>query len=412
MNQIINFDSRELIKAVRLEGRKVQTTITSPPYFDMKDYGVDGQIGFGQKYDDYLIDLQKVFSQVYDITKDNGTLWIIIDTFKRNNAVVTLPFDLVQKLKETGWLLQEIIIWKKDKTVPWSSKGFMQRKFEYILFFSKNKEYKTNKDNVRVYDTSQLKRWWVKYPERYNPRGKALDEIWEFPIPVQGSWGNEYIRHFCPLPKEMVATMISISTDENDIVFDPFAGSGTVMSQSAYMKREYLGIELNRQYISMFNKYLEQTLDKGRKEYQDIKNGKDQETFEETILNLRSLKYGRILVNSLEKRLGNDSLKIYVDRPQVIERVGIEVKYTLFSSIDDEVLKEQIKELISTPPLSKYGITPIFSFKSEIDLNCKKNVFLYSKTNSHSYMRNAEITNINTKVISPIEVDIYEKDYE
>lgn len=139
MNQIINFDSRELIKAVRLEGRKVQTTITSPPYFDMKDYGVDGQIGFGQKNDDYLIDLQKVFSQVYDITKDNGTLWIIIDTFKRNNAVVTLPFDLVQKLKETGWLLQEIIIWKKDKTVPWSSKGFMQRKFEYILFFSKNK---------------------------------------------------------------------------------------------------------------------------------------------------------------------------------------------------------------------------------------------------------------------------------
>ena len=287
----------------------------------------------------------------------------------------------------------------------------MQRKFEYILFFSKNKEYKTNKDNVRVYDTSQLKRWWVKYPERYNPRGKALDEIWEFPIPVQGSWGNEYIRHFCPLPKEMIATMIFISTDENDIVFDPFAGSGTVMSQSAYMKREYLGIELNRQYISMFNKYLEQTLDKGRKEYQDIKNGKDQETFEETILNLRSLKYGRILVNSLEKRLGNDSLKIYVDRPQMIERVGIEVKYTLFSSIDDEVLKEQIKELISTPPLSKYGITPIFSFKSEIDLNCK-NVFLYSKTNSHSYMRNAEITNINTKVISPIEVDIYEKDYE
>ena len=94
MNQIINFDSRELIKAVRLEGRKVQTTITSPPYFDMKDYGVDGQIGFGQKYDDYLIDLQKVFSQVYDITKDNGTLWIIIDTFKRNNAVVTLPLIL------------------------------------------------------------------------------------------------------------------------------------------------------------------------------------------------------------------------------------------------------------------------------------------------------------------------------
>ena len=139
MNQIINFDSRELIKAVRLEGRKVQTTITSPPYYDMRDYGVDGQIGFGQKYDDYLIDLQKVFSQVYDITKDNGTLWIIIDTFKRNNAVVTLPFDLVQKLKETGWLLQEIIIWKKDKTVPWSSKVSCRENLNIFYSFQKIK---------------------------------------------------------------------------------------------------------------------------------------------------------------------------------------------------------------------------------------------------------------------------------
>ena len=113
----------------------------------------------------------------------------------------------------------------------------------------------------------------------------------------------------------------------------------------------------------------------------------------------------------MEKKLGCDSLKIYVNRPQVIERVSIEVKYTLFSKIEDEIMIKQIKELISIPPLSKYGITPIFSFEREIDFNCE-NVFLYSKTNSHSYMRNAEITDKNTKVISPIEVDIYEKDYE
>ncbi len=50
--------------------------------------------------------------------------------------------------------------------------------------------------------------------------------------------GDEYIRHFCPLPKELVATMIQISTDENDIILDPFAGSGTVLTQSAYMKKE------------------------------------------------------------------------------------------------------------------------------------------------------------------------------
>lgn len=410
MNEIINSDSRNLLKVVDLGAKKVQTTITSPPYFDLKDYGVNGQIGFGQQYEDYLMDLQKVFEQVYAITKNNGTLWIIIDTFKRNNAVITLPFDLVQKLKEIGWLLQEIIIWKKDKTVPWSSKGFMQRKFEYILFFSKSKVFKTNKDSVRVYDTTQLKKWWVKYPERYNPRGKALDEIWEFPIPVQGSWGNEYIRHFCPLPKEMVATIISISTDEGEIVFDPFAGSGTVMSQSAYMMRKYLGIEINKQYIEMFNKYIEKTLDKGRSEYLALKEGKDQESFEKTIINLRSLKYGRMLINGLEKKLGCNSMRIYVKKPQITD-CKIEVVYTIFSDKDEGLLKEYIKEMIAVPPLSKFGITPVFIFRKEFDAN-GETVYFYSKTNSHSYMRNAKIKDKSVKVISPIQVDIYEKDYE
>ena len=155
-NIIYNSDSRRISSLISSE-IKVQTTITSPPYYDMKDYGVEGQIGYGQTYEKYLEDLKIVFAQVYSITKNDGTLWIIIDTFKRNNAVVTLPFDLVSKLKDVGWLLQDIIIWKKDKTVPWSSSGFIQRKFEYILFFSKGNKFKSNKDKVRVYDTNQSK---------------------------------------------------------------------------------------------------------------------------------------------------------------------------------------------------------------------------------------------------------------
>lgn len=411
INTILNSDSRELSKIIESHDIEVQTTITSPPYFDMKDYGVKGQIGFGQKYEDYLEDLKKVFKQVYDITKENGTLWIIIDTFKRDNALVTLPFDLVQKLKELGWLLQEIIIWKKDKTVPWSSNCFMQRKFEYILFFSKSNTYKTNKDNVRVYDTAQLKRWWVKYPERYNPKGKALDEIWEFPIPVQGSWGDEYIRHFCPLPKEMVATMISISTDENDIVFDPFAGSGTVMSQSAYMNRQYLGIEINKQYIEMFNTYLKHTLNKGRQEYLSLKKMKDQERFKNTILDLRALKYGRILINSIEKYFNNNTQKIFVSRPHIDKNSKVEVEYTLLCELPIEKIREVIANFVSVPPLSKYGITPTFKFVNQLDL-IDEPVFFYSRTNSHSYLRNKNILDRIVKVISPICVDLNEKDYE
>jgi DNA methylase. len=187
INKIFNIDSRNIIDVLG-DSVRIKSTITSPPYFDMKDYGSENQIGFGQNYQNYLEDLKQIFSNIYKITDDDGSLWIIIDSFKRDNQVVTLPFDLSNKLKETGWLLQDIIIWKKDKTVPWSNNGFVQRKFEYILFFTKTKNFKYNKDKVRNYDTDQLKKWWVKYPERYNPKGKALDEIWEFPIPVQGSW--------------------------------------------------------------------------------------------------------------------------------------------------------------------------------------------------------------------------------
>ena len=410
MNKVYNGDSRCLLEILP-EGVQVQTTITSPPYFDMKDYGVEGQVGFGQKYEEYLEDLKEIFAQIYTVTKDDGTLWIVIDTFKRDHAVVTLPFDLVQKLNSVGWKLQEIIIWKKDKTVPWSSKGFMQRKFEYVLFFSKQNNYKTNKDQVRIYDTQQLKKWWVKYPERYNPKGKALDEIWEFPIPVQGSWGTEYIRHFCPLPKEMVATMISISTDEEDVVFDPFAGSGAVMSQSAYMKRTYLGIEINPQYINMFEAYLKSTIESGKKEYYSYMNTMDQVAFETTIQNLRALKYGRILLNNIEKDYGINDLKIYVQRTESSISSKIKVEYTFIGRQLDDEFYRMISTYANRPPLSKYGIIP--TFKCGIDLSMLNiEIYMYSKTNSHSYLRDCNYMDSKVKIISPIKVDLYEKDFE
>ena len=404
INKVYHHDARDICKYLSND-IKIQTTITSPPYFDMKDYGVDNQVGYGQEYSDYLNDLQLIFKQIFDYTKDNGTLWIIIDTFKRNNAVVPLPFDLASQLKEIGWLLQDIIIWKKDKTVPWSSKGFVQRKFEYVLFFSKAPRYKYNRDRVRIYDTNQLKKWWVKYPERYNPKGKALDEVWEFPIPVQGSWGKEYVRHFCPLPKDMVANMISISSDENDIVLDPFSGSGTVLSQSAYMNRQYIGFELNGDYINQFEVYLKKTIKKGKEEYIKLLNHNSQMSFESVIWDLRVLKYGRILIAELEKCLKRNDLKVFVERTEGKNNA----RYTLYGIEKEETMKS-INCIISKPPLSKFEIKPLFRFSKRKPES--KNCYLYSKTNSYSYMKDCGIDDRRVKVISHIKVDLNEKDYE
>lgn len=406
LNIIYNIDSRR-ISEVLSDDIRLQTTISSPPYYDMKDYGEENQIGFGQSYEGYLQDIKNVFEQVYHYTKDDGTLWIIIDTFKRNNSIVLLPFDVASKLQETGWLLQDIIIWKKDKTVPWSNNGFTQRQFEYILFFSKTPKFKTNKDRVRVFDTRQLKKWWVKYPERYNPRGKALSEIWEYPIPVQGSWGKQYIRHFCPLPQDMVSNMIQISTDEGDVVFDPFAGSGTVMSQSAYMNRSYLGFELNKGYIDKFNSYLAETLEKGKSEYESMLKGKGQTDFEDQIINLRALKYGRMLVKAIQDELSIRA-KVVVDRIRQEDTQSI-VHYTIVG-IQMETAEDVIANVISKAPLSKYEITPLISYQDELDVD--QQWFCYSITNSYSFMKNVAYGDPRVRVLSPIKVDLNEKDYE
>ena len=406
LNTIYNVDSRR-ISEVLSEDIRIQTTISSPPYFDMKNYGVDNQIGFGQTYEEYLVDMQNVFEQVYKHTKDDGTLWIIIDTFKRHNSIVLLPFDIASRLQKSGWLLQDIIIWKKDKTVPWSNNGFTQRKFEYVLFFSKSPKFKSNKDRVRVFDTRQLKKWWIKYPERYNPRGKALDEIWEYPIPVQGSWGKKYIRHFCPLPQDMVSNMIQISTDEGDVVFDPFAGSGTVMSQSAYMNRSYLGFELNKSYIEKFNTYLIDTLEIGKSHYEKMLTSKGQNEFEEQIRNLRALKYGRIIVKRLQ-----DELKIYTKILVEISRqddLRSIVNYTIIG-ISEEIASEVVSLAISKAPLSKFEISPSFSYQNKLTIG--KNWYCYSLTNSYSYMRDVEYSDPRVRVLSHIKVDLKEKDYD
>ena len=399
-------DSRRISKLLS-DADRMQTTITSPPYFDMKDYGVDGQIGFGQSYQEYLDDLTKIFDQIRKHTCDDGTLWIIIDTFKRNGDIVLLPFDIAERLKGVGWHLQNIIIWKKDKTVPWASSGFVQRKFEYILFFSKNNEYKSYGDRVRIFDQSKLKEWWVRYPERYNPKGKALDEVWDFPIPVQGSWGKEYIKHFCPLPKEMVSTMISISTDEGDLVCDPFAGTGTVLAQAAYMKRGYIGVELNPSYAKQCRAYIRETRGAGRLEYQNNKYNSDQKFFERRIISLRALKYGRLILRKLEEEFSlPGSLKIFVDIPEI--QTGEDryrVDFCIIGDLDEEELNIFLREICSIPPLSKFGIDSYFSFSETIPFD-KRSLFYYSRTNTHQFLIGIKENDKRVAIISPIGINI------
>ena len=151
-------DARELSSILHREC--IDVTITSPPYWALKDYGASKQIGTKQSYEDYLLSLQNIFRQIFANTKQSGSLWVIADTFKHRSKIKLLPFELVNILEPVGWKLCDIIIWNKTKTLPWSRKAQLRNIFEYILFFTKSGSFKYYLDRVK--EPEHLKQWWVK----------------------------------------------------------------------------------------------------------------------------------------------------------------------------------------------------------------------------------------------------------
>lgn len=412
---IHNMDARNLDTVI---GEKlVDVTITSPPYFDLKDYGHKDQIGYGQQYDQYLDDLKSVFSKVYSVTKDTGSLWVVIDTFKRDGEIVTLPFDFAAKLKDVGWKLQDIIIWHKDKTKPWVNGKTTRGIFEYVLLFTKTAKYKYFVDKVRNYQ--DLKKWWVKYPERYHPKGKSLDEVWHFPIPAQGTWGNGYIRHFCPLPEGLVDRIISLTTEEQDVILDPFSGSGTVPAQALFRNRKHIGFELNEEYIQMFHSYVKANIEIKRSEFsQSIQKLRESDDFEKLLLDLRALKLAKVI----KKELSQQEIKvqqIYVDRlalEPVDKKKFAKVFFRLLISKD--VPTEIVTNILeSSSAVSKFrlelALEVITDKQSFLELLPEGNLYLYSEQNTHRFkLETDKSSELDSLILSQIKVDLNEKEYE
>ena len=414
--QVHHGDSRVLAR--RLPASCVDVTITSPPYFDMKDYGPKNQIGFGQDYESYLADLRDVFSEVRRATKDSGSLWIIIDSFRRDQQVVPLPFDLTSELKAVGWSLRDVIIWKKERTVPWVSKGTTRKIFEYILVFSKEKaQYKYFVDRIR--DFKDLKKWWVRYPERYNPRGKAIEELWSYDIPTQGSWGNKFIRHFCPLPTDLVNRIVDLTTEVGDVVLAPFAGSGTVLTQASLRGRRFIGFELNHAYIKMFRAHLASETTQLLSSEPGAEISSDE--FSKLIVNLRMLKYGRLLFRELRKRFGDASFLV-VTRP--VNRAALPpfkiqaAEYfigPLPVSIHEEAA-ELLSKFSAKPPLSKFGIAETLIFFTSSNSLPKplltKRMYGYTGSNSHKFFCEGPLKlclEKNASVVSTLRVQLEEE---
>jgi DNA modification methylase len=235
----------------------VDVSITSPPYGDLIDYGPPGQIGHGQTEDEYFQDMRRLLAGLFKRTSEHGSLWLIVDSYlesSRNSSLSRLrplPFLISEIAEAEGWKLREIVIWRKDHTRPWTHHGKLRKSFEYVLLLVKSKSFRFHVDRLR--ESSDLTSWWVRYPERYHPLGKAPESVWDIPIPVQGSWANTSAKHACPLPVELVRRMVLLSSEPGDVVLDPFAGVGTVPAVATEMGRSGIGIELNPEFAAQYN---------------------------------------------------------------------------------------------------------------------------------------------------------------
>lgn len=299
-NKIICGDSLKILKTIPSES--IDYVITSPPYWALRDYGVKGQIGLEATIEEYLEKLIAVFDEVKRVLKSSGTCWInfgdtyanktkgghrnkpqgnIYDSltkratfpkFKANlnipsKSLCMIPSRFALKMIERGWILRNEIIWHKPNAMPQSVRDRFSVDFEKVFFFVKSRRYYFQQQFEPLKNPERLKRRLLnpskahKLTESYwtsaNPnisekrrlkmleRGRNKRCVW-----IIGTT-NFSGQHFAVFPPRLIETPILAGCPMGGIVLDPFIGSGTTAIVAQKLGRNFIGIELNREYVKM-----------------------------------------------------------------------------------------------------------------------------------------------------------------
>ena len=243
--QIVHFaDSRNLDF---IENETVDFIMTSPPYWNLKDYGHDGQIG-SSDYETYIDQLNEVWDECYRISKPNAIFVLNIGNRRHQKQYLPLGFDIYSRMNK--WKLWDTLIWYIPNALT-QPKSYIERlfdnKFEFLLLFTKNggnSNYTFHKPRVpnKYRDADPRK-------DKMNERGRCLGNIIRIPAyrPPNVKSMNYHVASY---PEELVSLMLETMTDENDVVFDPFLGSGTTLKVAQAMGRKGIGVEINNDFES------------------------------------------------------------------------------------------------------------------------------------------------------------------
>ena len=251
---------------VAFPDESIDCVVTSPPYWGLRDYGSQDQLGLEEIPDDYVKTLADVFDEIKRVLKKEGTLWLNLGDTYYNKQLVGIPFEVAFALQNNGWYLRQDIIWHKPNPMPEPVKDRCTKSHEYIFLLTKSLKYfydaeaVKEKTQAKVIEPRMLEEKREVYKKKYKDSQGVLRtmtrnkrSVWSMNTTIL----NE--AHFATFPIELPIACIKAGCPEGGVVLDPFFGAGTTGLAAQELHRNWVGIELNPEYIELANRRLAQT---------------------------------------------------------------------------------------------------------------------------------------------------------
>ena len=255
---------------VALNDESARCCVTSPPYWGLRDYGEGEQIGLEATPEQYVEALVNAFREVRRVLTEDGTLWLNLgDSYGGNKQLVGIPWRVAFALQADGWWLRQDIIWHKPNPMPESVTDRCTKAHEYLFLMSKAPRYHYDADALREAASSVDGKTWAErkqmgFPSTgKNPTKDAIEAGLAIPSFAANKAGRNRRSvwtvttrpfrgaHFAVMPEALVEPCVLAGSEPNDLVLDPFAGSGTVGVVALRHGRRFVGCELNPNYASI-----------------------------------------------------------------------------------------------------------------------------------------------------------------
>jgi len=262
---ILAGDCRDLLPMI--PGDSVDITVTSPPYFQQKDYAENGQIGWKQSRGEYLKALRDVLFELIRVTKPTGSCFIVIaDTYKKK-CLQLIPQSVALEAVNLGWTVRNDLIWSKTDAPPERVSDRWRYSHEHILFLVKRPVgYRFDMDAIRIpYAEATKLRWGKgqqyggpKSSEETGPRGQRFRRGKSFELNPKGAIPPDILpyatsrsphTHYATYPPDLVSKLLEAASVPGDLVLDPINGTGTTGVVALTKMRRFLGFDVSSDYV-------------------------------------------------------------------------------------------------------------------------------------------------------------------